>query len=126
MLECVLCASFYYCQLHNEDKMKLFYRIGIYLYIVAIGLEMCGIEYYGSAARIKARANQQNQINQISSDKMSDAALQTGNKLTDISSAIAGLASVSWILSIGKVKGFRHVIPLVLFIIYVVFYIMMV
>lgn len=106
--------------------MKYFYALACCLFIAAIMLDICGKRYYSFATGIRAKAVQQVQPDRTSIEQTSDTALQTGNRFTIAGLIIAGLALVSWFLSIGKGKQFWRIIPLVLFITYVLFYIMMV
>jgi hypothetical protein len=106
--------------------MKYIYALACCLFFAAIALDICGKHYYSLAARIRAKAVQQIQPDRTSIEQTSDMALQTGNRFTNAGLITAGLALVSWFLSIGKGKPFWRIIPLVLLITYVLFYIMMV
>jgi hypothetical protein len=115
-----------YCRVQNEDNMKYFYALSCCLFIAAITLDICGKLYYSYAQGVRAKAIQPMQPGWISMEQTADTALQTGNRYTNAGLIIAGLALVSWLLTISKGKQFWHIIPLVLLVTYVLFYIMMV
>jgi len=75
---------------------------------------------------IRVKAVEQGQPDRTSIEKTSDAALQTGNLFSDAGLIIAGFTLISWFFPLGNGKRFRHIIPSVLFIIYVLLYFTMV
>jgi hypothetical protein len=106
--------------------MKYFYALACCLFIAAIVLDICGKRYYSFAMGIRAKAIQQVQPDRTSVEQTSDTAIQTGNLFTNAGLIIASLALISWFFPLGKGKQFWRIIPLVLFITYVLIYFVMV
>jgi hypothetical protein len=106
--------------------MKPFYISAICLFIAAIVLDITGKRYYTIALLTIAQARQQGQTDRTSIEAASKAALQTGGRFINGGLIIAGLAVISWLCPIGKKKRSIDVIPLILFIVYVMLYFTMV